>query len=239
MCRIILAAGRFSASAILDAAVSMSAGRTADHEGPTRQHPNGWGAVWRDPRAPYGLAVHRDVRRIVDSLDASPLRSVETDFLVVHVRHATLARNQGIDCTHPLARICASGPRYFLHNGFMPTVCQRLGRDRSEFDSAEYFEYLVPDGEGAFDADAALSRLRAIPPGGTSANAVLVSRTEAHVIHWTPEDTPFPRYFSMHRLAGEGCTVISSEVVPELAPRGRWAPLNQRQILRIPITQAE
>ncbi|WP_437957467.1 class II glutamine amidotransferase [Sorangium sp. So ce119] len=235
MCRLILAHGRFSTVALLDAAVAMSTGRTAEHEGPTRRHPNGWGAVFRDPRAPHGLAVHRDVRPIEHSVGESIVPRVDTDFLVVHVRHATLARNQGIGCTHPIARHGARGPFYFLHNGFMPTVYQRLGRERSEFDSAEYLDYLLPEGEEALDVDAATARLRDIPHGGTSANAILVSPRRAHVIHWTPEDTPYPRYFAMHRLALRDCTVIASEIIPALAPRERWEPLPPRDIVQIEI----
>ena len=239
MCRMILAHGRFSAAAIVDAAIAMSTGRTADHEGPTQCHPNGWGAVFRDPRAPHGLAVHRDVRPIEQSAPESIVPRIDTTFLVLHVRHATLARNQGLACTHPLARQGPRGPLYFLHNGFLPTVYRRLGRERSEFDSAEYLEYLLPEGEGILDVDAARARLRDIPPGGTSANAILVSPRHAHVIHWTPEDTPYPRYFSMHRLSSRDSTVIASEIVPTLAPRASWEPLAPQSILRIEIQGAE
>ncbi|WP_437913553.1 class II glutamine amidotransferase [Sorangium sp. So ce302] len=231
MCRLILAKGRFSSSAILDAAIMMSSGQTADHEGPTQQHPNGWGAVWRDPGG--GLSIHRDPRRINDTADESPLRGVETDLLAVHVRHATLARNQGLQCTHPLARPGAKGPWYLLHNGFLPTVHQRLGKERSEFDSAEYLEYLVPENAHTLDIDAALSKLRAIPPGGTSANAILMNAEWAYVIHWTPQEVPYRRYFSMHQLALEDCTIYASEIIPALAPRERWAPLPQRHIVPI------
>src|SRR5690349_5542481 len=99
MCRIILAHGRFRAAAVLEAAVAMSTGRTADYEGPARRHVDGWGAIWRDPRAPNGLAVHRDVRPIEASAGESVLPRVETDFMAVHVRHATLAENRGMAYT--------------------------------------------------------------------------------------------------------------------------------------------
>jgi glutamine amidotransferase len=140
MCRLILAKGKFSSARILDAAIAMSCGRTADHEGPIQRHPNGGGATWRHGGR---LAIHRDVRSIEDSAGASPVSDLTTDFLAVHVRHATLARNHGAEFTHPLEYAHVERSWYLLHNGFLPTIYQRLGKDRSEFDSAEYLEYLM------------------------------------------------------------------------------------------------
>jgi glutamine amidotransferase len=205
----------------------MSCGRTADHEGPTQHHPNGWGAVWSEGGR---IAYHRDVRAIADSADQSPIRDLTTSFLAVHVRHATLARNHGAECTHPLERVVAGRTWYLLHNGFLPTIHQVIGLERSEFDSAEYFEYLLRDAGRELDFAATTAKLRAIPPGGTSANAFLVNDERVYVIHWTPEDTKYPRYFTMHRLDLDDCTVIASEIIPALAPHARWRPLEARSI---------
>jgi glutamine amidotransferase len=227
---LILAQGEFSSARILGAAVAMSCGRTADHEGPTQRHPNGWGAVWRDRG---GFAIHRDPRPLEDTADRSPIAGLATRFLAVHARHATLTRNHGSECTHPIEVRHADQPWYLLHNGFLPTVYQRLGKSQSEFDSAEYLEYLVRDTGPALDLETTAARLRAIPPGGTSANAFLMTADDAYVIHWTPEDTRYPRYFTMHRLETERCTIIASEVVPELAPPERWRPMPARTIQRL------
>lgn len=239
MCRLILAKGRFASDEIVAAAVMMSRGETADHEGPIRQHPNGWGAVWRSPDGDRPLLAHRDVRPIDESWRGAPVTSARTDLLVVHVRHATLAANQGLPCTHPLERPGPRGPWFLLHNGFLPTVYQCLGRERSEFDSAEYFEYLVPEAVDVLDVERSASRLRLIPPGGSSANAILINQAWAHVVHWTFEESPYPRYFTMHKLVEDDRTIISSEIIPALGPREQWIPLEQRTIVSIPIHPAD
>lgn len=237
MCRLILATGRFAAGDILDAAVDMSCGRTADHDGPTDVHPNGWGAVWRRPGAPHGLAVHRDVRPLGESFDASPVRGLDTDFLAIHARHATLAKNQGLECTHPLERD-GEYPWYFMHNGFLPTVYTLLGLPESRFDSAEYFEYIVPQGARRLAEEPTLARLRAIPAGGSSGNAIAVNPDRAYVIHWTAPGNQSPRYFGMYTLTTPRFQVIASEVVPALAPPEHWEPLKPDHVVEIPLVPA-
>ncbi|EDY56062.1 conserved hypothetical protein [Streptomyces sviceus ATCC 29083] len=233
MCRIILARGDFDSDAMVNAALAMSTGRTADHEKPEQTHAHGWGAVWRDPEAEGGLGVHRDVRSLAESVEESPLRSVRSDFLAIHVRHATLEHHRGPDFTHPLERMNSDPAWYFMHNGYLPTVHRRLGLLASTFDTAEYFQYIVP-GEGSrLDPDETLARLRSIPPGGLAANAVAVNRERAYVIHWSPEENPFPRYFGMFRLNLPNSLVIASEIIPELSPAAEWEPLKPEQILEI------
>lgn len=234
MCRLILARGRFSARAIADAAVAMSEGHTANHEGPIRCHPNGWGAVWKSATAPHGLACHRDTRTIRSSVEESPVPHLQTDFLAVHVRHATLARNAGLEFTHPLERNGVAGPWFFMHNGFLPTVYQCLGREHSRFDSGEYFEYVVDTGRDSLDSRGTLEKIAAIPPGGSSGNAIAVNPQRAYLIHYTPSNTPYPRYFTMHRLEGPGFSVFASEIIPTLAAAERWEPVAPQQIFEVP-----
>jgi glutamine amidotransferase len=234
MCRLILASGEFSAEEVLRAAEDMSCGRTADHDGPTNVHPNGWGAVWSDPAAPHGIAFHRDVRPLAESSAESPVGALRTGFLAVHARHATLAKNHGPQFTHPLVRE-GETPWFFLHNGFLPTVHRNLGLAESRFDSLEYFDYVVPEGARTLDEAETLERLRAIPPGGSSGNAIAVRPGAAHVIHWSTPGTKSPRYFQMYRLTTPGRTVISSEVVPALGPAGSWEPLTPDTVTEIPL----
>ncbi|MFI9723644.1 class II glutamine amidotransferase [Streptomyces sp. NPDC052396] len=234
MCRLIVATGEFRARDILAAAEAMSCGRTADHDGPTDVHPNGWGAVWREPDAPYGLGTHRDIRPLTDSFRQSPVPELSTGFLAVHARHATLAKNHGMAFTHPLER-GGEVPWWFMHNGFLPTVHQLLGMDASEFDSREYFDYIVPDGTRVLDEKETLERLNRIPRGGSSGNAIAVNPTDAYVIHWTSPDTLSPRYFGMFRLRTDRCTVIASEVIPDLAPAEHWEPLKPDNVIRLPL----
>jgi glutamine amidotransferase len=234
VCRLILAVGRFSVPDVLAAAVAMGTGRTADHDGPITVHPNGWGAVWRSAHAEDGLAAYRDVRALdANSVADSPLPGIETDFLAVHSRHATLARNSGLDCTHPLRRD-GEPPWYFMHNGFLPTVHRNLGLPASEFDSREYFDWIVPPGARRLDEAESLARLASIEPGGSSGNAIAVNPRAAYLIHWSPADVKTPRYFAMHAWLGPACTVLASEVVPDLAGPDQWRRVPPGRVLELP-----
>jgi predicted glutamine amidotransferase len=235
MCRLILARGAFRSDEIVDAALAMSMGLTADHERPVEAHPHGWGALWRDPGSADGLGVHRDERAMVDSVQESPVPSVRSDFLAVHARRASLAHQRGPRFVHPLERREAGFAWYFMHNGFLPTVHQRLGLPGSDFDTAEYFEYIVPKGRRTIDVDEARSRLRAMPPGGLAANAIAVNDENAYVIHWMYEPNPYPRYFGMHQLVRPECLIVASEVIPSLGPPDEWEPLKPEQIMEIPL----
>jgi len=223
MCRLIVATGTFDAGDIVEGAVAMAAGRTADHDSSLVVHPDGWGAVWRDPASPSGLAVLRDARPATERARDSGLAAIRTDFLAIHVRRAINPATTGGRFTHPLER--PADGWYFMHNGSLPTVHQLLGLERSTFDSAEYFDYLIPAGARALEESETLARLRAIPPGGNSGNAVAVRRDRAYVIHWRVVREVWPRYFTMHELVEPGRRIIASEVIPALAPAERWRPL--------------
>ncbi|MDV9199085.1 class II glutamine amidotransferase [Streptomyces sp. Wh19] len=228
----ILASGAFDAADILAAAVAMSRGETANHDNATTCHRHGWGAVWRDP-ATGKVDSHRDPRPAWQAIPDSPLTGLVTDFLAVHVRNATLPEKQGLRFTHPLTR--PDDDWHFMHNGYMPTVHRLLGMECSEFDSAEYFDYLVPPGTTALPGDDVLDRLRAVPPGGTtSGNAIVVNRGGAVVVHWSPRETPTPRFFTLHQFTDPLLCVVSSERIPALAAPRRWHEVAPASVLQMP-----
>lgn len=235
MCRMILAMGSFSTQSVLNAALCMSEGVTASDDAPICRHPNGWGALWRNNTASDGLTVHRDTRSFKESLEQSLLHKIETDFLVVHVRHATLAHNQGIEYTHPITQKETLVPWYLFHNGFLPTIYQKLGLERSSFDSREYFDYIIPQGQDKFsDNFEIIEKLESLAPGGSSANAIVVNPKRAYVIHWTSKDTHFPSYFTMYKLQTKSAVFIASEMIPEIAPYEKWTPLAKGEIIELP-----
>ncbi|MBJ6766058.1 class II glutamine amidotransferase [Myxococcaceae bacterium JPH2] len=221
MCRLILASGRFQARDILEGAVAMAVGQTARHDSPLLYHPDGWGAVWRDSTSPSGISMVRDPRPAEVTALGSDLARVQTDFLAVHVRRASLSTTRGSAYTHPLQR--QSDGWHFMHNGSQPTVYQLLGRERSHFDSAEYFDYIIPPGSEALDEEETLARLRAIPtPGANSGNAIAVSPDRAYLIHWRADVRMWPRYFTMQEYTEPGLRVVASEIIPTIAPVNRW-----------------
>ncbi|MFJ9606875.1 class II glutamine amidotransferase [Kitasatospora sp. NPDC101176] len=233
MCRLILASGTFDPADIVAAAVQMSRGLTADHDNATTVHAHGWGAVWRDPGS-GALRAHRDERPAAESAPDSPVATARTDFLAIHVRNATLPENRGPAFTHPLER--PGDPWYFMHNGYLPTAYRGLGLAASAFDSAEYFDYLIPPGTDRLDERTALARLRALEPGGTSGNAVAVHPDRAHLVHWSPPDTRTPRFFAMRRTTTATAQIVASETVPALAPSAAWRPVAPGTVLTFPFT---
>lgn len=237
MCRIILANGEFRADDIVDAALAMSAGLTADHEMPEQVHRDGWGAVWLIDPQTGTLGVHRDVQPIGQSIDKSPVRSVRSKFLAIHSRRASLENNRGLKFTHPLERKGDRVTWYFMHNGFLPNVYQLLGLNSSEFDTAEYFDYIVPRDGSRISREEVLSRLEAIPDEGClSGNAVAVNSERAYLIHWFPEPNPYPRYFGMYQLKAPRVHVIASEVIPAIAPHKEWEPLTSGEIIEFTLS---
>jgi glutamine amidotransferase len=229
MCRFIVAAGTFDANAIVAAAVAMSSGETADHDSSIRVHHDGWGAVWRDPGSATGLSVFHDTRPATETASGSRVAGIRTDFLAIHVRHATGSTTRGLPFTHPLRR--SADDWVFMHNGTQPTIHRLLGLDRSTFDSAEYFDYLISPGATTLDRREILDRLRGIPLGGTSANAVAVRPDCAYVICYSSDRTASPRYFTMYQLVEPGRHIVASDVIPALAPADRWQPVPPETIL--------
>ena len=221
MCRMIMATGLFDTPDIVAAAAAMSVGETADHDNKTTAHTHGWGAVWRNDAGE--LSVFRDARPFAESVHESGIATTSTDFLAIHVRNATLPSQRGIEFTHPLSR--PDDDWYFMHNGYLPAAHQRLGLPRSEFDTLEYFDCLLPPGTTKLAEAEVLDVLRSIDAKATSGNAIAVGPDRAYLVHWSPPDTPTPRFFAMHELVESGMRIVSSEVIPGLAPRNRWTTL--------------
>jgi predicted glutamine amidotransferase len=220
----IVATGAFDVRAILAGAVAMAAGNNSEHDSTIREHPDGWGAVWRDPPSSSGLSVLRDERPATERALESSIASIRTDFLAIHVRRAGSPETRGPHFTHPLER--SADDWYFMHNGSQPTVHRLIGLGRSTFDSAEYFDYIVPAGARTLDEQETVARLRAIPQSGgaSSGNAIAVRRDRAYVIHWRATDL-WPLYFGMHQFITPTVRIIASEVIPSIAPAGQWQPL--------------
>jgi len=233
-----MAVGPVRASLITSAALAMSTGRGTAHDGPTAIHPNGWGVVWRDGQ--HRLRDHRDFRSIEDSLEAWQDDTLYTDFIAVHVRHATLSRNIGPQFSHPLKRAAiAAGPEWlFMHNGFMPTVHRCLGLAESSFDSQEYFDWLVPAGASSLDSAETLSRLRLIPEPYSSGNAFVINDDSVHVVHWSAPNNAHPRYFTMWRTRLGDTELVASEIVTDLAPVQNWVPLPAQSVTRFDLAGA-
>lgn len=229
MCRLILATGTFDAKDIVAGAVAMASGETANHDSPLLIHNDGWGAIWSDATSAHGLSVYRDTRPATQTAFDSGLTTLRTNFLAIHVRNATYPTTMGLAYTHPLQRSVDNW--FFMHNGSQPTVHKMLGLVRSSFDSAEYFDYLIPAGARMLDENVTMERLGRIPKGGNSGNAFAVCPERAYVIHWRAPDSPWPRYFTMHQLIEPERRIVSSEIITTIAPADFWQPVASNTLI--------
>src|SRR5439155_27111590 len=135
----------------------------------------------------------------------------------------------GLQFTHPLQR--SVDDWLFMHNGSQPTIHRLLGLEHSVFDSAEYFDYLIAPGATMLDRRETLDRLRAIPPGGNSANAVAVRSDRAYVIGYSSDRSLSPRYFTLHQLVEPDRHIVASDVITSLAPRVCWEAVPSDSII--------
>lgn len=231
MCRMILAHGRFDPAAVLEAARAMSCGETARHEGPIREHPNGWGCLWLEEGR---IRTLRGVNTFADALPGIDVGAIRTRFLAVHVRHATLSKNQGIAFSHPLQRASGATQWYMMHNGFLPTIYAQLGLAESRFDSAEYLEYLTAQATPAsFTRGWLQNKMARIAPGGSAGNAIFVTQEKAWAWQWHPADTPYPAYFTMHLCQHDDSTFIASEQIPTLGEASSWRRMRNHELHEI------
>lgn len=235
MCRMIMAHGNFDAGQVLEAARAMSCGETANHDGPIKAHPNGWGCLWLENghiRTLHGTGT------FADALPGIDVESLRSRFLAVHVRHATLSKNQGLEFSHPLWRVSGGTHWYMMHNGFLPGIYAQLGLAESRFDSAEYLEYIVDRiTPQDFTAQYLRSKLEAVEPPGSAANALFVTRDKAWAWQWYPENTPFPEYFTMHCRQQSGSTFISSEPISALGAAATWRRMSNHELHEISLRE--
>ncbi|WP_437608952.1 class II glutamine amidotransferase [Erwinia sp. V71] len=224
----IMAQGDFSVAAVLDAARAMSCGETAQHDGPIRQHPNGWGILWHDNgeiRTLHGAGT------FAEALPDIAIDEIRGSFLAVHVRHATLSKNSGVQFSHPLHHTSAETEWFMMHNGFLPTVYQQLGLTASHFDSAEYLHYIADQITPAdLTRDYLQEKMARVAPGGSSGNAFFVTQEKAWAWQWYPEDTLFPHYFTLNRYQDKHTHYISSEVIPALGAASDWCQMNNHDL---------
>lgn len=226
MCRMALAIGDFRTASLGAGVKAMALGRRAPADAKIKCHPNGWGLVHRA----FGGAeqtVRRSLRPLGES-DVDRLARLEPGITMIHARHATRPEMTGMAYVHPLQR----GALFFCHNGFAPNAVARLGRPPSSFDSEALLDFLVPPGEGVPDRGKLMSRLRDLGPGANSANAFLVSPDRAFVINWFEAE---PDFYTMWLTRDRRGLVCASEILPEIAPPGRWQPIGHGKVLEFPV----
>ena len=228
MCRMIIASGAFSVTGVIEAARAMAAGETAKHDSAIRQHTNGWGCLWINNGQ---VRVLHGEDSFVDAYASVNIPDENIAFLAVHVRHATLSKNRGVQFSHPLHRESGGTHWYMMHNGFMPTVYRHLGLSVSIFDSAEYLEYIVDTIESAgISKEYLVSKLAQLAPGGSSGNFFLMSHCKAWVWQWIPEQIVCSEYFTMKHYVSDKVEYVASEIIPFLGRESEWRSMENAEL---------
>ncbi len=240
MCRMLLAIGDFPLEKTLQAAISMAQGATCPHPAPSSDHPHGFGLVWSDAEQPTGYAMFK----CLDPLgmqSASQLMALagpslkHTRLLAVHARYATRPQDRGQEFCHPLEADTMQGPAYFMHNGFLPFAYQQLGLPESRFDTAEYLQ-LVQKLLGAGTLEQHLPEiLEPMGKPGSAANFFFINGVNARVFNWWPQGHEFSDYFRMQILRRSTHTIISSDVLPDMAPHNDWRAMARGAFMSINI----
>ncbi|WP_188473068.1 class II glutamine amidotransferase [Hafnia psychrotolerans] len=235
MCRMILARGDFSVAQVMEAARSMCCGETAQHDGPIKVHPNGWGCLWLENGK---INTLHGSESFADALSNIDIDSIRTKFLAVHVRHATLSKNIGVQFSHPLFRQCNSTAWYLMHNGFLPTIYPHLSLDVSHFDSAEYLEYIVDHiNPGDFTRYYLSGKMASLAPGSSSGNAFFITGDKAWAWQWYPENTLLQSYFTMHLYQNGNTKYIASEQVLALGEASHWRQMLNHELYEISLAE--
>jgi glutamine amidotransferase len=225
----IVAVGKFDAASIVNAAVAMSQGRTADHEYPDRRHFDGWGAVYLDVQG--RLECIRDEAPISGDRAGSRLNEADGRLLVIHTRAASIKSKTGIGYVHPVQGVIAGHTAYFFHNGYAPDIFRELGYKSSSWDTRELFEWLVPALEAGDREAAVRERLEHLPASTTAVNFMLVEPARLTVCNWFMEPNPSPRYYTMHLASTAEALIVASDPVIDLAPAAQWEAVKNRTIM--------
>lgn len=236
MCRMILALGEFEITQVVDAAIAMSLGKTSVKNAPSLTHQDGWGMIWHNPNSPEKLHCSRQNKAIITSFDGTQFENFSTNFLAIHVRHASLPQCNGLQHTHPLHENRSGIPWYLMHNGFLPTVHKQLQLPDSSFDTKEYFDYIIPANGEELDKESTIEKLKNLPGEGSTANAIIVNPRKVYVVHWHQPNIKQKEYYTLHVARVGKALYIASEIQPDLAPPEKWEALPIGSIFDYPIS---
>lgn len=251
MCRILLAQGIFSPEIVLDQAIAMSEGRPGMQGfSPVPNHLDGCGIIWKDPLSGE-IRCHRELGPLSRAKYIFlRLLPAGVSFLAIHSRSASVASTKILRYTHPLQTNAQAQVQWaFMHNGFLPTAYLQLGRNQPEFDTQEYFDYIIPPQGTVLDGAKVLSQLEALLARDpqdlrrqcSAANAVIVNKERFYVVNWAidvehpigvgciknPRNNP---YYMLHGCQYSGAMYIASEALPLLTPGQAWERLSFQSV---------
>lgn len=208
MCRMVIAAGRFSPQTVVAGFLSMAQGRCIRHEYCTDRsclvHMKGWGGVHREKGT---LRAYRAPVPCWGDPALGKLRNIESDLLLLHARD-TPKDNVSEENTHPFSAFRFGKKWFFCHNG---DILEHLGKTREiagTNDSEEFFHYLLDGYEkahGHASLAAAVGKLSSL--GGL--HSFLLTDDVLYFIHAYSGENK--EYMQMHWSLSDDALVISSE----------------------------
>jgi predicted glutamine amidotransferase len=252
MCRMIAAAGRFSARAMREALLQMASNENPYYQHEMRQrgaayrHQDGWGAAWIEEGR---LRVLRRPESCLTDPELSSIDAVKTSLLVLHARRATSSNSVDLTNTHPFAETFAGRSWTFCHNGAIkdPSVLDRAPglSPKGITDSERLFHHLLNAVAGIFpvpgsasgqaepqDEVVAGALLRALEPviDYSALHSFLVTEDRIYAIAQRNVEGSRPGYHSLHLGSGPACSVVSSEPVTEMGEIG-WRRLHEPDVV--------
>ena len=219
-CRMLVAAGNLPIKKILDdfKLIAQNKNEKEEHEYSNDRnfvHGDGWGIIIRKSgklecyKEEFACwDVHSKFRDFYD---------VETDFLLLHARHASPNIPISYEFTHPFEE----NGWYFCHNG---TVHDFIKKEKS--DAQQLFELLLKNIKRCQNViEAVRDTVKGIRKY-SALNFILAKGDKAYILEMYKEK---PKYYTMKYLVKENYAIISSERLPSFD--GEWKEIENKTIL--------
>jgi len=231
MCRLLIAAGKFDLSEIIDDFKTMAMDQNEKHEnnaGKEFRHGDGWGIVFmQDGRMQvktFLAACYED-----DAIEA--YRTLDTPLCVLHARKGSKGSVK-LENVHPFQ---ASGYA-FCHNG---TVDDELLyedhlKPAGDTDSEKLFYYLISNLSEGLNERVIYDKYTGIKEF-TGINSIVTDGETSFIVNWFSKK---PEYYTLKVLETPDCAIISSEILPHFRG-GDWRRSNNRDIYRMNTSKME
>ena len=223
MCRMIAAVGRFEMEPLVDAVRAMASNLNPayDHElraeGEALVHDCGWGVAFRDGDR---LTRRRSSASCLNDPEFDSLSGIETDLVILHARRTPDRDTINVLNSHPFLREWRGEEWAFCHNGAVSDLSQLRsdGSLQSEggIDSERLFHHVLTLLDTSRVAASLAEILREVRDF-TCLNCFLATSESITVHARMSPDTTRPLYYTPWVARGGDVTIVSSEVVSQIA----------------------
>ena len=223
MCRMIAAVGRFEMEPLVDAVrvMASNANPAYDHElraeGGALIHDCGWGVAFREGGR---LVRRRSAASCLNDPEFDSLSGVETDLVILHARRTPDRGTINVLNSHPFVQEWRGEEWAFCHNGAVSDLTQLRSDDSLEptggIDSELLFHHVLTLLDTSRVAESLAEILRDLRDF-TCLNCFLATSEHITVHTRMSPDTSRPLYYTPWVAHGGDVTVVSSEVISQIA----------------------